>query len=124
MKLCKHGLLFAAGGSAYVLLELLWRGRSHASMFLAGGACFLLLGNLNRAQPRLPLWLRLPVGALVITMVELATGLLVNRNFTVWDYRATPLNYLGQICLPFTLLWVPVSLAATVLYRKAERLVK
>lgn len=120
MKLCKHGLLFAAGGGAYVLLELLWRGRSHASMFLAGGACFLLLGNLNRAQPRLPLWLRLPVGALVITMVELATGLLVNRQFAVWDYRAQWGNFCGQICPVFTALWIPIAALAMGVYERVE----
>ena len=49
---------FLVGGFGYVALELLWRGRSHASMFLAGGICFLLLGGLNRVRPRLPLPLR------------------------------------------------------------------
>jgi hypothetical protein len=27
------------------------------------------------------------------------------------------MNFLGQICLPFTLLWVPISLGAMVLYK-------
>ena len=31
--------LFLFGGGAYVLLELAWRGRSHASMLAAGGVC-------------------------------------------------------------------------------------
>ena len=102
-------------------LEMLWRGRSHSSMFLAGGVCFLLLGGLSRARPRLPVWSRMTVGALIITMVELATGLLVNRSYRVWDYRQMPCNFLGQICLPFSLLWLPVSLGAMVLYRQLEK---
>ena len=116
----QEGLIMTLGGGAYVLVELLWRGRSHASMFLAGGACFLLLGNLNRAQPRLPLWLRLPVGALVITMVELATGLLVNRQFAVWDYRAQWGNFCGQICPVFTALWIPIAALAMGVYERVE----
>ena len=68
----------------------------------------------------LPLSLRGVVGAGMITAVELATGLLFNRDYQVWDYRATPMNFLGQICLPFTLLWIPISIGAMVLYRAVE----
>lgn len=110
-------MLFYLGGMAYVGLELLWRGRSHGSMFVAGGLCFVLIGQL----PRLPLPLRALAGALIITMVELATGLIANRNFTVWDYRSQPGNFLGQICPLFTLIWVPLSLVAGWLYATLDR---
>ena len=33
----KNSLLFLAGSGLYPLLEVLWRGYSHASMALAGG---------------------------------------------------------------------------------------
>ena len=110
--------LFFLGGAGYVGLELLWRGRSHVSMFAAGGVCFLLLGRLQRT--RLSPELGCILGAGIITGVELLTGLLVNRTYRVWDYRQMPLNFLGQICLPFSLLWVPVSLGAMALYRLLE----
>ena len=113
----KRFLLFLIGGSAYVGLEWLWRGRSHSSMFFAGGISFLLLGKLNAIRPRLNLPLRGIVGAGIITMVELAAGLVCNRNYGVWDYRNLPLNFYGQVCLPFSLLWIPVSLLAMGLYR-------
>ncbi len=113
--------LFMLGGAGYVGLELLWRGRSHVSMFVAGGACFLLLGKLCRVQPRLPLAFRCLVGAGIITGVELAAGMLVNRDHHVWDYRAMPLNFMGQICLPYSLLWIPVSLGAMMLYCLVDR---
>ncbi len=114
MSLWKKSVLFAIGGCGYMGLELLWRGRSHGSMFLAGGSCFLLLGKLNKY--RLPLPLRALAGAGIITGVELAVGLLFNRDYKVWDYRKLPANYRGQICLPFCLLWIPISLAAMALY--------
>ena len=85
-------------------------------MFLAGGSCFLLLGKLNHTQPRLCLPLRAVAGTGIITGVELATGLLANRDYSVWDYRNMPMNYHGQICLPFCLLWLPISLGAMLLY--------
>ena len=121
MKFIKSVLFFFLGGAGYVALELLWRGRSHISMFLTGGACFLLLGKLNQAEPRLPLLPRCFVGAGIITMLELLAGLLFNRNYTVWDYRQIPLNYHGQICLPFFLLWIPLSFGAMQLYQLLEK---
>ena len=120
MKIRKNGCLFCLGGLAYFCLELLWRGRSHISMFLAGGTCFLLLGLLNRARPRLPGWLRFPAGAIIITMVELAAGLLVNRQFAVWDYREQWGNFCGQICPLFTLLWIPLAALAMMVYEWLE----
>ena len=116
--------MFLLGGGGYVALELLWRGRSHFAMFLAGGLCFLLLGQLNRVNPRLPLWLRCLVGAGIVTVVELGVGLLANRDYTIWDYRQMPLNYRGQICLPYSLLWVPAVLTGMTLYRGARRVLK
>lgn len=102
-------------------LEMLWRGRSHISMFVAGGICFLLLGQLNRVKPRLPLALRCLAGAGIITCVELAAGLLANRDYSIWDYRQLPLNYHGQICLVYSLLWIPVSLFAIALHNTLEK---
>ena len=110
--------LFLCGGVLYVTIELLWRGRSHYSMFLAGGIGFLLLGRLTKDH--LPPWAEVLIGAGIITMIELAAGLLFNRNYTVWDYRGAPLNLWGQICLPFTLLWMSVSGFAMWVYTKIE----
>ena len=114
MRLIKKGFLFCVGGAAYVGLEYLWRGWSHRSMFFAGGTCFLLLGLVHRAKPSLPV--RCVAGSAIITAVELVTGLLVNRDYSVWDYRGVPWNFLGQVCLPFSLLWLPVGLFAQHLY--------
>lgn len=121
MKIWKNCLLFYTGGTVYLSLELLYRGRSHGSMFLAGGLCFLLIGQLNRVEPKLPLPLRAVVGAAIVTAVELGAGMLVNRQYQVWDYRQEPLQFCGQICLPFSLLWVGVSVAAIWLYDRLKR---
>ena len=117
MNFWRKTILFYVAGCIYVCIELLWRGRSHGSMFVAGGLCFLLIGHLGEVEPKLPLILRAPVGAAIITMVELGAGLIFNRDYAVWDYRNVPGNYLGQICLPFSLLWIPVSFTAGKLYR-------
>lgn len=121
MKLWRCCVLGYLGGMLYTGLELLWRGWSHGSMFLAGGICFLLIGHLGTVVQPLPVVWRGCVGAVIVTMVELAAGLLVNREYGVWDYRGVPGNFLGQICLPYTLLWIPVSLAAIMLYDTLHR---
>ena len=84
-------------------------------MFAAGGTCFLLLGKLGKTRLSLPA--RAVTGSGIITAVELATGLLVNRDHRVWDYRDVPGNFKGQICPVYTALWMPVSLGAMALYR-------
>ena len=117
----KRVFLFFLGGAGYMGLEWLWRGWSHGSMFLAGGTCFLLLGKLESLRPRLRLPLRGLVGAGIITMIELLAGLLFNREYRVWDYRELPMNYHGQICLRFFLLWIPISLLAMALHSWLSR---
>ena len=81
----------------------------------------MLLGRLERATPRLPLVLRGVLGSVVITSVELLAGLLANRDYSVWDYRGVPLNFHGQVCLPFSLLWIPLSLGAMLLYDRLDK---
>ena len=111
--------MFCLGGSAYVGLELIYRGRSHVSMFGAGGLCFLLMGRLRKLSA--PRYVKAGAGAGIITAVELGTGLLVNRDFRVWDYREQPGNFMGQVCPVFMALWVPVALLAMGLYGWADR---
>lgn len=119
VRIWKQILYSYLGGMAYTGLELLWRGRTHGSMFALGGLCFLGLGQLRRLQ--LPLPLRGLAGSVLVTSGELAAGLLVNSGYRIWDYRSLPLNFRGQICLRFSLLWIPVSLAAMVLYSFLDR---
>ena len=116
MELLKKSTLFTIGGGIYVGLEMLWRGRSHISMFAAGGLCFLLLGRMRHLPGRFLL------GPAMITAVELATGLLVNRDYRIWDYRGLPGNILGQICPQFCLLWLPLAGVAMGIHGKLERM--
>lgn len=122
MKLWRYTILFYLGGLAYCTLELLWRGWTHGSMFLTGGACFLLIGHLGELERPSPLLCRMILGAGIILMAELAAGLLVNRTYDVWDYRNMPGNFMGQICLPFALLWMALTPVAVFAYDWTKRL--
>ena len=112
----QESLIFTLGGGAYVMVELLWRGYSHISMFLLGGLCFWLIGRLDR-EKSIPVIRQAVLGACLVTGLELLTGLIVNcwLKLGVWDYSSQPLNFLGQICLLYFLLWIPLSAAAVFL---------
>lgn len=104
--------LFAAliGGFGYCLLEIIWRGRTHYSMFFAGAivmSSFLYIND----NFSLPLWTKCFAGMLIITTVELVFGIAFNLILRehVWDYSNVPLNLMGQICVPFSLLWFILS---------------
>lgn len=105
-------VLFCVGAVCYGLTEVIWRGFTHPSMAVAGGICFLLLGLINSTfSGRLPFLVMCLIGAVMITAVEYVFGVFFNivLGMNVWDYSRMPLNLFGQICLPFTAIWVIVS---------------
>ncbi len=108
----KIALLFIIGGALYVGVEMLWRGHSHWTMGIVGGACFVLIGGLNNYLPwEMSLVNQAALGALLVTAVELVTGVVLNLflGLRIWDYSGMPLNIAGQICLPYTILWFLLS---------------
>lgn len=117
----KNAVLFTIGGGTYVSLELLYRARSHFTMFVLGGGCFLAIGQLGRSYPRLSPAVRAVIGSGICTAGELLAGLAFNRDYAIWDYRNLPLNFRGQICLPFSLLWIPLSALGSEIFRLLDR---
>ena len=113
----KEIILWLIGGLLYMGIELMWRGYSHWTMFALGGLCFVCLGRINEVIPwNMPLWQQALIGTAIITGLEFITGCIVNLwlGWNVWDYSNVPFNVLGQICLPYILLWIPISLAGIV----------
>ena len=113
----KEIILWLIGGLLYMGIELMWRGYSHWTMFVLGGICFVCLGRINEVIPwNMPLWMQVLIGTAIITGLEFITGCIVNLwlGWNVWDYSNVPFNVLGQICLQYILLWIPISLAGIV----------
>lgn len=106
-ELCKLSILALLGGALYMGVELLWRGHTHWTMGIVGGVCFVLIGGLNNYLPwEMPVWQQAVCGSAMVTGVVLNLYL----GLGVWDYSNMPCNLLGQICLPYSVLWVGLSL--------------
>lgn len=112
-------LLFFIGGNIYMLIEILWRGYTHWTMFLLGGLCFVIMGLLNEHifLWELSLVEQSVISAVIITIFEFCTGCICNLclGWEIWDYSGLPLNLCGQICLLFSVLWIPLSVVGIVL---------
>lgn len=111
----QDAILFLAGSWAYPALEMIWRGETHSSMALAGGICLCLINHVccDLLEEK-NIISRCLAGAGVITSVELVLGLFLNclLGFDIWDYSTVPFNLMGQVCLPYSFLWVGLSLPA------------
>lgn len=87
-------------------------------MLLLAGLVFIILGLLNEIWDwNDSLIKQVAVGTIISTVFEFITGCVVNLwlGWNVWDYTGIPGNILGQICLPFTILWAVISLVAIVI---------
>lgn len=123
-ELKKNLVFFILGAIGYGCIELLWRGRTHWSMLIAGGICFMIFSFVAQRFRDRSLLFKAVLCAVAVTAVELVFGILFNMilKMNIWDYSAVPLNFLGQICPRYTLLWGVLALGfvplAEVLNRK------
>ena len=119
LSLClKYLSLFTVMGSIYYVIEIVWRGYSHISMFILAGVCGVFIGLINEVLSMdTPIWLQAIIGSCIVTTGELISGCILNLwlGLGIWDYSNMPFNILGQICLPFSLLWVLLSACAIVI---------
>lgn len=117
----KDALIFLTGGTLYPLIEVAWRGYSHYSMAIAGGLSLFLINRMcckRLGEKRM--YLKCAAGSGIITGVEFFVGILFNKILllNVWDYSMLPMNILGQICLPFSIIWFFFTIPAVYLCQK------
>lgn len=122
----KNALIFSIGSILYPVLEILWRGRSHYSMAIAGGLSLMFIDIIClRKLSKIPLWTKAVLSSGIITSIEFFTGVIVNLGLkmNVWDYSGQPFNILGQICLPFSVIWILISLPAMYICKMIDRFI-
>ena len=113
----KYLILENIGGIVYVFIELLYRGFSHWTMYIVAAISFILIGLINEyISWDMKLWKQMLIGACIVTFMEFISGYIINikLGWQVWDYSNLPFNIMGQICLPFSIIWFFISLVAIV----------
>lgn len=111
----KYLILGNIGGIIYVFIELLYRGFSHWTMYIVAAISFILIGLINEyISWDMKLWKQMLIGACIVTFMEFVSGYIINikLGWQVWDYSNLPLNIIGQVCLPFSIIWFFISLGA------------
>lgn len=100
-------ILFLLGAFLYGLVEIVWRGYSHWTMMVAGGLCFIVFAKIDERFSSVPLLYKCIMGSAFITSIELVFGVIFNLFFKmdVWDYSNVPINFMGQVCLLYSVLW-------------------
>ena len=107
-------LLWTWGGTVYFLLEVAYKtatGHPERISWTMLVLAIILCIPVERAGYQLPwdcpLWLQAAVCAALVTLVEFCAGCVLNLwiGLDIWDYSDIPFNLLGQICLPFSLVW-------------------
>ncbi len=114
----KLSIIFLCGATIYPLMEISWRGFSHVSMAIAGGICLLLINAVCCVKLKNSILItKCFLGSLIITVVEFIVGIIVNEMLMlrIWDYSYLPFNFMGQIALPFSLLWFFITIPAVFL---------
>lgn len=117
-KINKTLILFLFGFMAYITIEVCYRGYSYPLMGVCGGIAILLLDKINnRISWDTDILIQGACGSLIITFFEYVIGeLFLNGVLPVmWDYSNVFLNYKGIICLPFSLIWVVLSIIAVII---------
>ena len=108
-RLFKIFILWFCMGMVYLTIEGFWRGWTHIIMLPIGGFCGIAVGAINQ-MPRFYntkiVWQSL-IGALIVLIVELFSGLIVNVwwGWGIWDYTGKFGNIAGQICIQYGILW-------------------
>lgn len=108
--------LFALSGTMYVLLEIMARGYSDISMFVLGGLCGVIIAFVNNGiflSAETPFEIQVAFCATCCTLGELLTGIIVNQDFHVWDYRDLFGTFAGgQLNILFIFLWIGICIVS------------
>lgn len=119
-KTSQNIFLFLIGGISYHIIEILWRGYSYFSMFVLGGLCFVVIGFIRQyfSLQEKNIFIQLIISSAIITILELIFGLILNikLKLDIWDYSSLRFNFIGQISLLYTALWIFLSIPLIISY--------
>jgi len=108
-------ILFAVGFCTYITIECCYRQISYWEMGFCGGLAIVFLDRLNNEISwNIDILFQGLIGSALISSLELLIGTLSLNGILpqMWDYSKLPLNYKGIVCVPFSLIWVGLSIIA------------
>ena len=112
--LLKNIILFLVGYCTYIAIEVTYRGSSYVLMGICGGLVVVIIDKINNyISWDMDILIQGIIGSAVITLFELIIGetaLHTNLIPVMWNYSNIPLNFDGVICLPFSIMWVGLSI--------------
>ena len=112
-------LLWTWGGTVYFFGEVIYKTLSHhperiswTMLVLALILCIPLERCGAELIWEMPIWLQSICCTLLITLTELVSGLIINvwLGLNVWDYSNLSYNFMRQICLQFSAIWLVLSI--------------
>lgn len=109
--------IFLMGAAGYGLMEIIWRGYTHWTMLLLGGFCFMMIIYIDNTVDACFI-AKCIICSAAITSAEFISGLIVNivLRWDIWDYGDMAFNLLGQVCLPYSVLWAFLSASVMVIH--------
>lgn len=113
MKYFRQLILFIVGFCIYITIEVCYRGYSYPLMGVCGGIILLIIDRINnKISWDIDIVLQGCIGSLVATFFEFIIGsICLYFGFDLmWDYSNLPLNFAGIICVPFSLVWIIISI--------------
>lgn len=110
----KNMVLFAVGYCVYIAIEVTYRGFSYPLMGLCGGLALMIMDKINDyISWDVDIIIQGSIGSIIITFFELIIGEISLRTELLpimWNYSNVPLNFDGVVCVPFSLIWVGLSI--------------
>lgn len=110
----KNIILFAVGYCVYIAIEVTYRGFSYPLMGLCSGLALMIMDKINDyISWDIDVIIQGSIGSIIITFFELIIGeISLHTDFLpiMWDYSNVLLNFDGVICLPFSLIWIGLSI--------------
>ena len=110
----KNIVLFIIGCCFYIAIEVTYKGYSHVMMGICNGLAIMLIDKINDyISWDMDILIQGGIGSLIITTFKFVIGeiaLHTNLIPAMWNYSNVPLNFDGVICLPFSIIWIGLSI--------------
>ncbi len=105
----RNGIFFAGSFSTWIF--------SLFYVFMWWSMFSLLWTFKRKCKDKMSFISQMVLSSVIITALEFITGLIVNiwLKMDIWDYSQLPYNFMGQICLLYSVFWFLVSSVAIVL---------